>query len=61
MKIQKILSQNKKELECIFRCEFCGHMKQDKAFDDEEYLNRVLPTLPCPKCGEATRKETQHD
>jgi transcription elongation factor Elf1 len=61
MKIQKILSVNriKHELQCIFRCEFCNYMKQDRAFDDEEYLKEVLPTLPCPKCGKRTKDEVR--
>lgn len=51
MKIQKILSQHRRDFTAIFECEHCGHTKKQGGYDDSYYHQTVIPKMVCPKCS----------
>lgn len=52
MKIQKIVSQVRRDFTAIYECESCGHTHQDSGYDDEHFHKNVIPEMKCKKCGE---------
>ena len=54
MIIQKILSKHKRQgsttFFAIFECENCGSTVNGPGFDDEDFYERVIPTLKCKDC-----------
>ena len=51
MKIQKILSQNRRDFRAIYECEHCGHTETGYGYDDANFHNNVIPDKQCKKCG----------
>ena len=53
MKIQKILTQHRRDFTAMLVCEHCeATQKLDGGYDDEFYHNRVIPSIKCKACGE---------
>jgi len=50
MKIQKILSQHRRDFTAIFECEHCGHTVEHRGYDDSYYHQNVIPKMACTKC-----------
>ncbi len=50
MKIQKILSQSRRDFKAIYECEHCGYTNESGGYDDEFYHKKVIPSLICPRC-----------
>lgn len=60
MKLIKILSQNRRDFQGEYKCEFCNHVETDKSmssYDDDFYHTQVTPNKKCPKCGKSTLSE----
>jgi transcription elongation factor Elf1 len=51
MKIQKILSQNRRDFRAIYECEHCGATKEAYGYDDTNFHNNVIPAMECGICG----------
>ncbi len=53
MKIQKILSQHRRDFSAILECEHCNaEEKLNSGYDDDFYHRNVIPNMECKKCGE---------
>lgn len=59
MKIQRIISQHRRDFMAIFECEHCGHTKEQRGYDDAYYHNSVIPKMKCEKCGKMTGGDYQ--
>lgn len=52
MKIQKIISQHRRDFSAIMECDHCGHIeKLVGGYDDDFYHRSVIPQMECEKCG----------
>lgn len=51
MKIQKIISQHRRDFTAIYECEHCGHTKEGSGYDDSYFHQKVIPARKCKKCG----------
>ena len=51
MKIQKIISQYRRDFVAICECEHCGYSEQCTGYDDRNFHENVIPTMTCPKCN----------
>ena len=53
MKIQKILSQHRRDFSALMVCEHCGHQETlNSGYDDDHYHKNVIPKMKCEECGE---------
>ncbi len=52
MKIQKIISQNRRDFTAIYECEHCGHTDKSYGYDDEHFHQNVIPKMKCKQCGQ---------
>ena len=57
MKIQKILSQHRRDFTAIFECEHCGHTREGRGYDDSYYHQNVIPKMACSECGKKARED----
>ncbi len=51
MKIEKILSQHRRDFEAIYICEHCKSTEKDSGYDDQFFHQDVIPKMKCKKCG----------
>lgn len=51
MKIQKILSQHRRDFKAIYECEHCGVKFIGTGYDDENFHQNVIPDMKCDECG----------
>ena len=51
MKIQRIISQHRRDFRAIYECEHCGHTKEDIGYDDANFHQNVIPQMKCGECG----------
>lgn len=56
MKIQKIISQNRRDFQAIYECEHCGYTENGSGYDDNYFHSEVIPEMICKKCGERADK-----
>ena len=52
MKIERILSQHRRDFRAIYSCEHCGHEHEGTGYDDANFHQNVIPKMKCPECGE---------
>lgn len=52
MKIQKIVSQMRRDFTAIYECEHCKSTEEGKGYDDEYFHRKVIPGMICKNCGE---------
>lgn len=50
MKIEKKLSQHRRDFRAIYKCEHCGDEHEGNGYDDANFHNNVIPDMECPKC-----------
>jgi hypothetical protein len=53
MKIQKILSQHRRDFRAIYECEHCGATEEKSGYDDDNFHRNVIPSMACPQCGKS--------
>ena len=53
MKIQKILSQNRRDFRAVYECEYCGHTEEGSGYDDSYFHKVIIPSKVCSKCGKS--------
>ena len=51
MKIQRIISQHRRDFRAIYECEHCGHTKNGRGYDDAYFHQNVIPQMKCEQCG----------
>ena len=51
MKIQKILSQHRRDFKAIYECEHCGAKYIGTGYDDENFHQNAIPDMKCDECG----------
>jgi len=51
MKIQKIISQNRRDFRAIYECEHCDYAEEGNGYDDDFFHRNVIPNMVCKKCG----------
>lgn len=51
MKIQKILSRNRRDFTAVYECETCGATSESYGYDDANFHANVIPLMPCQECG----------
>lgn len=52
MKIQRVMSQWRRDYTAIYECEHCGHNVQGAGYDDQYFHEQVIPNMSCPDCGQ---------
>lgn len=50
MKIERIVSQHRRDFIAIYQCEHCGHEHEGIGYDDTYFHVNVVPKKECPKC-----------
>ena len=58
MRIKKIIHQNRRDFRAIYECEFCGHTKEDRGYDDDYFHQTVIPNMKCQGCGKQSLKQS---
>jgi len=53
MKIQKIISQHRRDFHAIYECEGCGAEQKSHGYDDANFHNNVIPNKKCTNCGKS--------
>lgn len=56
MKINKIISQHRRDFTAEYECEGCGHTYESGGYDDANFHNNVIPTFLCPECGKISKE-----
>ena len=51
MKIERIISQHRRDFRAIYVCETCGKKVEERGYDDTNFHANVIPEMICPKCG----------
>lgn len=51
MKIDKIISQYRRDFRAVYVCEHCGCKKEDRGYDDKYFHESVIPKMKCKNCG----------
>ena len=51
MKIQKILSQHRRDFKAVYECESCGAIKEGNGYDDDYFHSDVIPSMVCESCS----------
>ena len=51
MKIEKIISQHRRDFTALYKCEHCGQTKEERGYDDAHFHKNVIPNMECGECG----------
>ena len=51
MKIKEITYQHRRDFQAVYECEGCGHTREGRGYDDENFHVNVIPSMRCAKCG----------
>ena len=54
MKIKKIIWQHRRDFTAIYECEHCSQEKEAGGYDDANFHENVIPTMPCKACGKVS-------
>jgi ribosomal protein L37AE/L43A len=57
MKIQKIVSQSRRDFSAIYECEHCGDTYEGGGYDDNNFHKNVIPKMKCRKCGQTASND----
>jgi len=52
VKIEKIISQHRRDFKALYKCEHCGDEREGNGYDDANFHNNVIPDMKCPVCGQ---------
>ena len=55
MKIQKILSQHRRDFRAIYECESCGETQEGSGYDDGFFHQKVIPEMKCKACDKTSK------
>jgi len=59
MKIQKIISQHRRDFQAIYECEHCSHTHKGSGYDDTNFHQNVIPDMECPECGKKAPEDNR--
>ena len=51
MRIQKIISQNRRDFTAVYECEHCGATETGYGYDDDYFHRNVIIDMKCKACG----------
>lgn len=51
MKIQKIVSQHRRDFTAIYECQHCAATEEASGYDDHHFHANVIPAMQCKACG----------
>lgn len=51
MKIQKVVSQHRRDFRAVYECEHCKATEEGSGYDDANFHQNVIPSMECKKCG----------
>jgi len=51
MKIERIISQYRRDFQAVYVCESCGEKENGGGYDDANFHQFVIPKMSCRKCG----------
>ena len=54
MKIQTILSRDRRDFTANYVCELCGFVQRSYGYDDANFHQNVIPNMTCKECGESS-------
>jgi len=54
MKIEEIVSMNRRDFTAIYKCENCGTEKKGSGYDDRNFHDNVVPNMKCKNCGKSS-------
>lgn len=54
MKIEKIVSQSRRDFTAVYVCEHCGATKTGGGYDDGNFHQNVIPAMKCESCGKTS-------
>lgn len=54
MKINKILSQHRRDFTAEMQCEGCGHVAKVGGYDDANFHQNVIPKMKCRECEKSS-------
>ena len=57
MKIQKIISQSRRDFTAIYECEHCGATHEGNGYDDANFHQNVIPKMKCGACGKVAGED----
>jgi len=57
MKIQKIISQHRRDFTAIYECEHCGGIYKGSGYDDSNFHLNVIPAMKCNECGKVSGED----
>ena len=57
MKIQKIVSQSRRDFTAIYECEHCGETHEGHGYDDGNFHQNVIPKMKCKVCGKTASED----
>lgn len=55
MRIQKRISQSRRDFTAIYECEHCGATKREYGYDDANFHQNVIPYMVCVECSESAQ------
>lgn len=55
MKINKIISQSRRDFTALYECETCNHTQEGYGYDDRNFHDNVIPQMKCNKCGNTSK------
>ena len=54
MKINKIVSQHRRDFRAIYECEGCKTTDEGSGYDDVYFHETVIPKMVCKNCGKTS-------
>lgn len=51
MHIKEILSQHRRDMQVIYKCEHCGAERKGSGYDDDNFHENVIPAMKCEQCN----------
>jgi hypothetical protein len=59
MKIEKIISQHRRDFQALYTWGHCGFQEKQAGYDDVHFHQNVVPTIVCKQCGKAGEENYQ--
>jgi len=57
MKINRIVSQHRRDFTAIYECEHCKFKHTAGGYDDSHFHTNVIPSMKCDECGKCSPDE----
>lgn len=57
MKINRIVSQSRRDFIAIYECEHCGATHEGNGYDDNNFHRNVIPKKKCKECGKTAGED----